>query len=550
MIRLEIKIIVGEENMGISERWKMYLEIQKLKMLGLNKSQISRHVGVSRNTIYKYINMTPDEFNQYMEELEARAKKLDKYKETILKWIRKFPDLSAAQICDWLEEKFKDIDVCEGTVRNYVNNLREEYGIPKKVEKRNYEAVEDPPMGHQMQVDFGEISMPDETEQMIKLRFITFVLSNSRHKYVEWLDRPFTTADVVRSHENAFRFYGGMPKEIVYDQDHLILVSENHGDLILTYEFAAYNKIREFSIHMCMKSDPESKGKIEKVVDFVKGNFAKHRTYFNLDKLNEECLSWLKRRGNGKKHHTTKKIPAKVFAVEKQYLTPVQKEICIKTTIKSIPRLVRKDNTVVYLANRYSLPLGTYDGTDKYVNVEVNAADILIIIDQDTGREIARHQLCHEKGKLIKDSNHKRDWSKGIEGYIEKISRLLGGTSDATQFLNQIHRIRRRYIRDQLQLIDQSVSNADKQTIDKALNYCLEYRLYSATDFRDAIKHFEKELTPKDETESLQIKPLEEITLVNRVIKPRIRDVKVYQQLMNGECYGADRENKKKHESA
>jgi transposase len=41
--------------------------------------------------------------------------------------------------------------------------------------------------------------------------------------------------------------------------------------------------------------------------------------FSNLDKLNEECLAWLERRGNGKKHHTTKKIPAEVFAVETQY---------------------------------------------------------------------------------------------------------------------------------------------------------------------------------------------------------------------------------------
>ena len=37
-----------------------------------------------------------------------------------------------------------------------------------------------------------------------------------------------------------FNTYGGMPEEIVYDQDHLITVSENAGDIILTGEFQAY----------------------------------------------------------------------------------------------------------------------------------------------------------------------------------------------------------------------------------------------------------------------------------------------------------------------
>ncbi len=53
---------------------------------------------------------------------------------------------------------------------------------------------------------------------------------------------------------------------------------------------------------MCRKQDPQSKGgRIENVVGFVKKNFAKHRTFFNLERLNEDCLAWLERTGNGKK---------------------------------------------------------------------------------------------------------------------------------------------------------------------------------------------------------------------------------------------------------
>lgn len=70
-----------------------------------------------------------------------------------------------------------------------------------------------------------------------------------------------TARDTSRSHENAFEFYGGMPEEIVYDKDHLIKVSENAGDFILTGEFQAYKEQRGFRMYLCRKSDPESKGK-------------------------------------------------------------------------------------------------------------------------------------------------------------------------------------------------------------------------------------------------------------------------------------------------
>src|SRR5690625_6346982 len=80
-----------------------------------------------------------------------------------------------------------------------------------------------------MQVDFGETTVETTEKSKQKLYGIAFVLSHSRYKYAEWQDRPFTTRDVLRCHENAFQFYGGKTDEIVYDQDKLMSVrSEEH----------------------------------------------------------------------------------------------------------------------------------------------------------------------------------------------------------------------------------------------------------------------------------------------------------------------------------
>lgn len=323
----------------------MYFAIQEQRRLGLNKSQVARNLELSRNTVDKYWEMGVDEYKQRLDALETRSKKLDGFKPDILSWLKKYPDLSAAQIMDWLIERHQHLKVGESTVRSYVRNLRLEYGIPKEKRMRQYEAIQDLPMGRQMQVDFGETKLRHMEGHLVKLWFITFVLSHSRHKYVWWLDRPFTTRDVVDAHEQAFQFYGGLPEEIVYDQDHLLLTSENYGDLILTHGFAKYVEERSFRIHMCRKADPESKGKIENVVKYVKRNFARHRSFTNVDKLNEECVAWLRRTGNVKIHQTTKKIPAEVYAIEKAHLRPVQEKINITST-SSITRTMRKDNTI------------------------------------------------------------------------------------------------------------------------------------------------------------------------------------------------------------
>src|SRR5690606_34478579 len=129
------------------------------------------------------------------------------------------------------------LKVGESTVRRYVNEMREIYNIEKTAEPREYESVDEQPLGKQMQVDWGQTIQKTTDKKEIKLYFIAFVLANSRQKYMEWQVRPFTTRDAIRCHENAFRYFEGMPEEIVYDQDNLIAVSENAGDLILTKDF-------------------------------------------------------------------------------------------------------------------------------------------------------------------------------------------------------------------------------------------------------------------------------------------------------------------------
>jgi|CZCB01.1.fsa_nt_gi transposase len=525
--------------MKLVEGWQMYSKIQELKRLNLNVSQIARCVGVSRNTIYKFINMTPEEFNRDMERRQTRRKKLDAYKNEIVGWLKEYPDLSASQIHDWLQEKHPGISVSERTVCNFVNQLRKEYVIPKIVHQRLHEAIPDPPMGYQVQVDFGEAKLNGYDGMMYKLWFVAFVLSHSRQKYVEWLDRPFTTSDLIRTHENCFQYYGGMPVEFVYDQDRLILVSENYGDLIYTYEFEAYRQQRNFKIRMCKKGDPESKGRIENVVGFVKKNFAKHRIYYNLNRLNEECLAWLERTSNGKKHNTTKKIPAEVFLEEKKHLRPVPTRITVKAVNDSISRFVRKDNTISFKGNRYSVPLGTYNGTGKQVQVSIEEKDILVITDSETGKEIARHPLHYGKGKLIKNRNHGRDRSKGIPEYLEKVTEMLGNTAEAKEFLNKIYELKPRYIRDQLQLICSKVKDVDSQTMIKAVNFCCKNKIYSAVDFVDALAYFnttQKTLKAQElTTEKVAIKMLDGKDVVSLKIKPQVRDIKVYQQILSEE---------------
>ena len=65
-----------------------------------------------------------------------------------------------------------------------------------------------------------------------------------------------------------------MPSEIAYDQDRIIVVSENAGDIICTEDFQNYMNHMKFKMRLCRAYDPESKGKVEAAVKFAKYNFS------------------------------------------------------------------------------------------------------------------------------------------------------------------------------------------------------------------------------------------------------------------------------------
>ena len=120
----------------------------------------------------------------------------------------------------------------------------------------------------QMQLDFGEYRL--------KITVILHLCCNTLHsrcRYVKIYDRPLTTKILIDGLNDCFAYYGGIPHEIVIDQDHLMVVNENKGDIILTNAFQLYKDEMGFNLYVCRKSDPESKGKVENLVNFVKRSF-------------------------------------------------------------------------------------------------------------------------------------------------------------------------------------------------------------------------------------------------------------------------------------
>ena len=460
----------------------MYIQIQELKALGFSKRKTARLLMVNRDTVRSYWDMTDDEYTALAEQANKQSS-LVKFEPVILSWLRSYPNMTSAQVYDWLLEHYK-VGISERSVRRYINELRRNHDIAKTTQPRDFEAVEDLPMGYQAQVDFGQLSMRTPGGQYSKVYFIGVVFSHSRYKWGYFLDRPFCSVDLVNCLDMCFKHCGGAPNQLVFDQDSTVTVSENYGDIIYTFEFEKYRKLHSLNIYLCRRADPVTKGKVESVVKFIKGNFLPNRLLMDVEILNRSFEDWLERTGNRKVHGTTKKVPAAVFELERTHLRPILTSFEISSD-EIILRKVRKDNTILYESNRYSVPLGTYN-REKEVRVDIKD-DKLVISQAFNDYTIAEHNLCTGKGNLIKNTNHGRNREHGIDELFSDLSGRLEGLCD--DFLQEIRRRKSRYVRDQCGLIDRLIWEYGVSSVIIAAQYCREHELYSATDLKDTLEY-------------------------------------------------------------
>jgi transposase len=471
---------------------------------GFSLSKISRELVIDRRTVRFYLSMNESQYEQFIAAQAEKKRELEPYEEFIKSKLETYQETSAAQMHDWLKEHYpKFPGVTAKTVYNFVMWVRQKHHLPKISPLRDYQAVEELPYGQQAQVDFGQYNMRNGLGKRLKVWFFTMVLSRSRYKYVFFSDTPFTSYTAIESHEKAFAFYGGLTKEIVYDQDKVFLADENKGDLLLTDAFKNYCRERAFRLHFCRKSDPESKGKVENVVKYVKQNFLYNRPFTDIDILNSEVLAWLGRTANAQLHAGTHKIPYNEWCVERGYLIPF---IAFPMQLPSILYTVRKDNTISWKGNFYTLPSGTYKGRGTQVKVSKDNASI--VISDQAGNHLCTQIISSGKGNLVRNTDHKREKSAGIAQMITDISCMFSNPELAKSYIEGIRAEKPRYVRDQLILIKQTIEDTDSQTIDHTLQYCLQMKVFSANDFKSVAAGL------------LQKKSLEKSTLLMTPINP------------------------------
>lgn len=134
-------------------RWNV---IHKIKSLhddgkGLSIRAISRELGISRNSVRKYLRQDETAIGRKMDD-PSRSKQLDVYRGYLVSLLASFPGLSAVKIARKLKEKLGKLPASERSIRRYVSALKEEVASGQH---RYYEPVVNEIPGVQCQVDPG-----------------------------------------------------------------------------------------------------------------------------------------------------------------------------------------------------------------------------------------------------------------------------------------------------------------------------------------------------------------------------------------------------------
>ena len=410
------------------KRWSMIHKIKAMYDEGNGHSvrQIAKELSISRNTVSKYLKMQEEQISEQVNN-PKREKTLDTYKDYIVSLLQKYPKLSSVKIKRKLQTKGLDGgSISERTFRRYVNQLKTCITVKQE---RYYEPVIDMTPGVQCQVDLGEIRDVLIGGKSTAVYFAVFVLSYSRLIYVSASDKPINTKAFIWMHNEALCYFDGCMEECVYDQTKLVAIKEEFREVWFNEDFYRYASVAGFDIRVCEGYDPESKGKVESGVKYVKNDFFYGEEFASFDELKKRLLNWITEIANLRIHGTTQQKPSEVYETrERQTMKPYLRPAFITQDDSGAARGVDKTSLISYKSNKYSVPMKYQSST---VRVKEEGAK-LVVRDSESSEVIATHDISQRKGEIIKNNNHYRDYQKLASDREQEISKIIGNELSET----------------------------------------------------------------------------------------------------------------------
>jgi transposase len=214
--------------------------------------------------------------------------------------------------------------------------------------------VNDGEPGLELQVDFGHMGyLTDEDGRRRKVHALIFTAVYSRHLFV-WLTYSQTLAAVIAGCEAAWAFFGGVFKVLVPDNLKPVVTDADAVNPRLSPGWLDYAQHAGFVTDPARVRRPKDKPRVERVVQYVRGNFWAGEAFTDLADAQVAASRWCAERAGMRLHGTIHARPLEVFLeAEAPVLLPVPDayDVPVFTRVK-----VHRDFHVEVAKALYSLP--------------------------------------------------------------------------------------------------------------------------------------------------------------------------------------------------
>lgn len=347
--------------------------IREMYRKGVSISEIARRTGRDRKTI-RQMALAPQAAPS-PQPRRPRPRKIDPYVPYLRERIEDGV-LNARKLFG--EIRAQGYPGGESQVREWVHPLRE----PR--EPLATMRFETPP-GEQAQVDWGHFGRITHRGRLCWLYGFVMTLGWSRAMYVTFTVSA-DTAWFIRCHLQAFTYFGGIPRHLLYDNlKSAVLKRDADGSIHWNPRLLDFADVAGFTPQLCRPYRPQTKGKVESGVKYVRNNFWVGLHFRDLEDLNTQALDWLNTVANQRIHGTTGAIPFVRLPLEG--LHPLALTRPIDTSVITTRRTSR-DGVITFEGNCYSVPA---ENACQVVIIKLTEQEELVIVNQQ-GQELARHR--------------------------------------------------------------------------------------------------------------------------------------------------------------
>jgi len=315
-----------------------------------------------------------------------RSSKLDPFKGRIVGWLDAHP-LTVQQVFQRLRDAGYDGGI--SIVKDYVHTIR-----PRAREA--FLTLAFAP-GELAQVDWGEFGAIAVGNTRRRLSFFVMVLAWSRQMYVEFTLSQ-TMEHFLGAHINAFNALG-VPRKVMVDHLRAAVLRHVRGEPVqFNPRYLDFARHYGFEIVACNVAKGNEKGRVERGVGYVKGNFLSGLDLPDFAALNPAVQVWLESVANVRLHRETQRRPLDLWADERAHLQPVNPRPFDVGRVLAVR--ANRQFRVTFESNRYSVP-ARFAGCP--VTLKAYPDRLCVYHGEEL---IARHVRSFERHRDIEDPDH------------------------------------------------------------------------------------------------------------------------------------------------